>query len=455
MIIKTSIPGLADSLVIPLQNKVNELNKEIIDINQAHEQEIFQLTKEHDEYVDALNTEHETQLQNLNNNINDLNTTITNLDSEIKELNTELDYYKLNRYQYVIDNKNYSQPIPNLVGDYPMYIINDDTQSFGYVNIDISHYGKYNYLDKLEKYISLMYGSNTVFINGNITLELQNCTTIGTLLNTLGGATVNANRDIIPLNIKLITSDKLNILDRTFSGASNLHKVNITNTQNLKRADQLFRDCRYIKELDLTECDFSKLESLRSMFSYCYKLDNLQCPSISLAQPTDTSTMYEYCQNLKHPIIPNLSKVLNMQHMFSNCSSIEELGDLNTESCKQFDYSLNCSQLVKVSSIDMRNAQQYFLFCNKIRYIVLKNLVSGKTTTQVAFQWDYWGVEDESIPLSKGARQSLIDTFTKYSFDRATADYPACRIILSKTSLGLFTEEEIAQATARGYTLLS
>jgi hypothetical protein len=38
MIIKTSIPGLADSLVIPLQNKVDELNKEIINLNKAHEE---------------------------------------------------------------------------------------------------------------------------------------------------------------------------------------------------------------------------------------------------------------------------------------------------------------------------------------------------------------------------------------------------------------------------------
>ena len=61
-----------------------------------------------------------------------------------------------------------------------------------------------------------------------------------------------------------------------------------------------------------------------------------------------------------------------------------------------------------------------------------------------------WGIANDEVP---DARQSLIDSLITYSFDRATAGYSACRIGLASRTKSLLTQDEIAQITAKGYTI--
>ena len=89
-----------------------------------------------------------------------------------------------------------------------------------------------------------------------------------------------------------------------------------------------------------------------------------------------------------------------------------------------------------------------------LRYVLLKDLGTGSKCGSASFTyWKVWGIEDETVPLSAGARQSLIDTLITYSYDRATAGYSTCTITLYANTKALLTEDEIAQITAKGYTL--
>ena len=91
---------------------------------------------------------------------------------------------------------------------------------------------------------------------------------------------------------------------------------------------------------------------------------------------------------------------------------------------------------------------------NKLRYALLKDFGTGSGCTSASFtNWPNWGKEDETVPLSAGARQSLVDTFITYSYDRATAGYSTCTVTLHSNTKALLTEDEIAQITAKGYTL--
>ena len=51
------------------------------------------------------------------------------------------------------------------------------------------------------------------------------------------------------------------------------------------------------------------------------------------------------------------------------------------------------------------------------------------------------------------SRLSLTYTLVDHSFDRASAGYPTCTINLSSTTKSLLTSEEIAQITAKGFTI--
>ena len=62
-----------------------------------------------------------------------------------------------------------------------------------------------------------------------------------------------------------------------------------------------------------------------------------------------------------------------------------------------------------------------------------------------------WGIANDEVP---DARQSLIDSLITYSFDRAAAGYSTQTWKLYKDVKALLTDDEIAQITAKGYTLV-
>ena len=92
-----------------------------------------------------------------------------------------------------------------------------------------------------------------------------------------------------------------------------------------------------------------------------------------------------------------------------------------------------------------------FTKADKLRKFRIKDLGTKSAFTSGDFTyWTNWGVNHSSVP---DARQSLIDSLITYSFDRATAGYSNCRITLAPNTKALLTEEEIAQITAKGFTI--
>lgn len=88
---------------------------------------------------------------------------------------------------------------------------------------------------------------------------------------------------------------------------------------------------------------------------------------------------------------------------------------------------------------------------DNLRQITLADVGTNPSQTTVdCSYWNMWGVNKSSIP---DARQSLIDSLITYSFDRAAAGYGKCTIKLSAKTKALLTEEEIAQITAKGFTI--
>ena len=191
------------------------------------------------------------------------------------------------------------------------------------------------------------------------------------------------------------------------------------------------------------------------MFQYCRALTDVS--GLELPNVTDASCMFDDCSALTDVSGLELPNVTNASCMFQYCSALTtvsglELPNVTDASC-MFD---DCSALTDVSGLELPNvtdASYMFDDCTALRYLLIKNVGKSSMTS-----WDFsgatnWGVEDETIPLSSGARQSLIDTLITYSYDRATAGMSACTITLSDTTMALLTDTEIAQITAKGFTL--
>lgn len=229
-------------------------------------------------------------------------------------------------------------------------------------------------------------------------------------------------------------------------------------TSNCENFSYMFAYCTHLKTVP--NIDTSSGKNFNSMFRSCYQLNTI--PELDLSSGEDFSYMFDNCTKLT--TIPELdvSKGTIFSYMFNYCSALEVLPKLATTSGKVFDNMVNnCGKLVKITELNAASVTTIELSLmssyasnNTTRYMLIKDIGTPSTCTAVRFNSFYnYGIEDTNIPLSAGARQSLIDTLITYSYDRATAGYSACTLRLSTNTKALLTEDEIAQITAKGYTI--
>ena len=205
--------------------------------------------------------------------------------------------------------------------------------------------------------------------------------------------------------------------------------------------------------------DTSNVTSMRDMFSRCYRLQTV--PLFNTSNVISMNNMFYYCNSLQTVPLFNTSNVTRMDNMFNNCSSITTIPAFDTSNVNNF-YSMlqGCSSLTTIECISfksfadstMKNSYIVGITGNRsIRKAVFKDI--GYQSIAVQFNTlkiEFWGVNEDDIP---DARQSLIDSLITYSFDRASAGYPTCTITLSSTTKALLTSDEIAQITAKGFTI--
>lgn len=191
-----------------------------------------------------------------------------------------------------------------------------------------------------------------------------------------------------------------------------------------------------------------------------YSTDDLEVHINTSDKLTSLYNLYCYTGNIT---ISNTSKVTDFDSAFAGMTN-PELKEIDTSSGTNLGFILTNTSynLIKIAGLSLKSLNttiSYSYFTgyndmNKLRYALLKDFGTGQRMTDASFiRWVSWGIEDETEPLSAGARQSLVDTFITYSYDRATAGYSTCTINLDANTKALLTQDEIAQMTAKGYTL--
>ena len=229
-------------------------------------------------------------------------------------------------------------------------------------------------------------------------------------------------------------------LQHTFAGCSSLKVVNIPETSAKISISGMFEDCSSLESVDLTPLINAKLTELSYAFSGNKSLKQIYLPNIDLSQATVMNHMFNGCSSLSVLDFSefNTEKVTNMSSIFGYCTSLQKVVNLDVSSL--------------FGSVTLVN----YPANNVFRFLKLKNLGkhSGLTTCNFTYM-PYWGDESNTVeyPLTEGARQSLIDSLITDSFDRTSQEYSACRVILSSKTKAVLTEDEIAQITAKGYTI--
>ena len=260
-----------------------------------------------------------------------------------------------------------------------------------------------------------------------------------------------------------------------FQGCSNLESIKSLDTSSVTNMECMFNFC--LKLSDLPQLDTSKATTMRMMFRDCQSLVNI--PQLDTSKVTNMSYIFQNCGKLNS--IPqwdfssveyldygfsgcsftetpelNLDSVKDLQNLFYGDNYLITIGTLNTPKVTSINYIFyGCSNLEKITSFDVRavtynNYLTGFSDIKTLKYMLLKNLGQSTVSGWSLSSFPNWGVNDDKYP---DAKQSLIDSLITYSYDRASDGLSACRLVLSTNTKDQLSEEEIAQITAKGFTI--
>lgn len=194
------------------------------------------------------------------------------------------------------------------------------------------------------------------------------------------------------------------------------------------------------------------ITTARAMFSDCSKLTNIS-GNMDFSNAQDFGVMFAGCKLLE--TIPNIdfSSATTMDYIFED-SGIKYLPKMNTINATSLNgFISGCSKLERIEEIIVTNLNVGLAgdYLYNLRYFLIKGLGTQSGSRYLSVNnVTNWGVVNDKHP---DARQSVIDSLITYSFDRATAGYNSGTLYLSSNTKSLLTEEEIAQITAKGFTI--
>ena len=233
---------------------------------------------------------------------------------------------------------------------------------------------------------------------------------------------------------------------KALSANTDFSKINISKTSDIR---YFFQAALYnFDTLDLTSWDVSKQKNFTGFIQDQHNTvgDNLREINLStwtFESATTLSSMFAMRRKLQHIDISNAntSKVTNFSSMFQWNDSLTAVK--GAISMKSYTSTTNSG----------------YMFSNitgmPLRYITFKDIGynSGNTKWDIMYYNGNWGIENESDEWTIGARNTLTNSLITYSFDRVAAGYSTCTITLHANTKALLTEDEIAQITAKGYTI--
>ena len=236
------------------------------------------------------------------------------------------------------------------------------------------------------------------------------------------------------------------------------------NTKEVTKMEYLFAECINLTSLNVSSFNTSNVVDMSYMFRYCQKLTTIDLSNFNTSKVTTMYYMFDNCSKLTSIDLSNFntSSVHNMSYMFNGCNSLISLdvSNLDTSNVTNIGSMLGCSKLTKViGEIDCSKIASVYDFNpfgystnSNLRKVTFKNIgsKSGLTETSGTERATNWGVNSDAVP---DARQSLIDSLITYSYDRATAGFKTCTFKLSTNTKAVLTTDEIAQITAKGYTI--
>lgn len=259
---------------------------------------------------------------------------------------------------------------------------------------------------------------------------LKNCPNLTTVYLMFNGTSISE----IPVNIFDTNGGKANSI-KIIAGAFQGTKIkeipeglfdlctNATNFGNNYSYSGTFQDCTNLETIpDRLFYKNTKANSFANLFKGCKKLKDVPENMFNTQEPSEAASMFADCTSLKKVsgrILQGIPNMTNMEKMFINCSSLEEIGEeftISSASRSIFGMFYGCNLLNVLPSRliipeNVTNIEKAFERCEKISTTIV--LKSTPTEYKNAFSWIS---STAKLNWSNPCTEQLVDVILKESF---------------------------------------
>lgn len=163
------------------------------------------------------------------------------------------------------------------------------------------------------------------------------------------------------------------------------------------------------------------------------------CPLVDTNKANNMQSMFSNCTNLMQVPLLNTANVMHFDDMFYNCTSLTTVPQFNTANLYSAQLMFGgCSKLVKIPLLDFTKAEQL-----RSMLLACSELVELGGFTNLAVNLDL----SSSRKLTAESILNVINQAADLS------EIGSATLTLGNTNISKLTEEQIAIATAKGWTL--
>ena len=238
---------------------------------------------------------------------------------------------------------------------------------------------------------------------------------------------------------------------------------------------------KYVKYVDTSLANTSKMDDMNSMFEGCTQLSSLDVSNFDTSNVEYMGYMFNNCSNLQSLNVKNFktSRVKNMQMMFYNCSHLGSLDVSNFDTSNVENMSsmfYNCYNLYSINAKNFKTSKVMSMLgmfdqCSSLVSLDISNFDTGSVTNMTKMLTGCFSLEELTLgegffktpyvtsinlgDLSNWTQDSFIQSVVVNSYDRATNGLPTLEIKLHPNVYAYLTDEHKATLTTKGYTVVS
>ena len=197
------------------------------------------------------------------------------------------------------------------------------------------------------------------------------------------------NKYITKIDLSSLVTKKITNMSYMFSDCVNLANINIShlNVKNVTDMSYLFNNCEKIKKINLSSFKTNHLVNMQSMFNLCLNLSEINFNNFYTKKVINMNSLFKEFNSLKNLDISSFefNYVVNLNNIFDSCinlSNIKFNEKINTENLINMEKMFyDCQSLENINDIinlfnttKVTNMSYLFYGCKQLKKICFKNL---------------------------------------------------------------------------------